>query len=36
MIKGEAGSWPQQRISGWFREVVVNGGCWEEVEQGFA
>jgi len=29
MKKGEAGSWQQQRICGWFREVVVNGGCWE-------
>jgi hypothetical protein len=32
-----AGSWQQQqRICGWFREVVVNEGCWGVVEPGFA
>jgi len=36
MTKGGAGSWQQQRICGWFREVVVNGGCWGAVEPGFA
>ena len=36
MKKGGAGSWQQQRISGWFREVVVKGGCWGEVELDFA
>jgi len=28
MKKDEAGSWKQQGICGWFREVAVNGGCW--------
>ena len=28
MKKDEAVSWLQQRICGWYREVVVNGGCW--------
>jgi hypothetical protein len=28
MKKDEVGSWKQQRICGWFREVAVNGGCW--------
>jgi len=36
MTKGGAGSWQQQRICGWFREVAVNGGCWGAVEPGFA
>jgi len=33
--KNEAVSWLQQRICGWFREVVVYGGCWGEVEPDF-
>jgi len=33
MKKGEAGSWQQQRIFGWFREfgwMVGFGGRWSE------
>jgi len=36
MKKGEAGSWQQQRLRGWFREVALIGWCWGEVEPGFA
>jgi hypothetical protein len=36
MKKDEAVSWLQQRICGWFREVMVNGGCWGVVEPNFA
>jgi hypothetical protein len=36
MKKGEARSWLQQRICGWFREVAVNGGSSGAVEPGFA
>jgi hypothetical protein len=28
MEKDEAVSWLKQRICGWLREVVENGGCW--------
>ena len=36
MKKCGAGSRQQQRMYGWFREIVVNGGFWGEVEPGFA
>jgi hypothetical protein len=36
MKKDEAVSWLQQRICGWFREVVETGGCWRVVELDFA
>jgi hypothetical protein len=35
MKKDEAVSWLQQRICGWFREFVVNGGFWGVVEPDF-
>jgi hypothetical protein len=36
MKKGEARSWLQQKICGWFREGAVNGGCSGAVGPGFA